>query len=242
MVRSTRKAPPKSKPKSRRPSKQPRKAKKPGRHVSRSKSPPPILPPGSATQELPQRPAVASTAVRTTLGPMGMPMSARTAVTPLTGVQAIGAVGSFGVTVTNPAPTLTISPGDREAARLRLDTIEAALTRVIPFAEELEAARREHGGMGHNKPPDGLTVEDVRVGIDAANVFRTQISGPHDPRRDIVRICGAALRWVVEKIGAELHHLGKGFFMTTGGFVATEVWPGLQPAVHDLVALIQSWL
>jgi hypothetical protein len=132
--------------------------------------------------------------------------------------------------------TLTISQAERDTIGRLLDAIRPAFENVLSFAAELDAARLE--GIGQNQAPV-LTVEHVTVGIDAVNVFRTEISAER-PRREVIRLCWTVIKWTAAAIGAVVSTAILGFTSGVssklGEMVATEILPTLEPHVRDLMA------
>lgn len=136
-------------------------------------------------------------------------------------------------------------PAQRDRVLRRLDEILPLLEKILPVAAEVEAAYRERAGIGGNYPPEAvgppLDVETVTTAIDAANVYRTELSSPQ-ARIEVIRLCSRVLKITGKLIVAGLAALALGFVGTTGKHIADEVWPVLQPAVHDLVVQTESWL
>jgi hypothetical protein len=139
--------------------------------------------------------------------------------------------------------TRAIPPGERDEMLRRLDSIEAALRRVTPFAEQVEA-ERARAGIGHNQPPEPIEgpplTETVTAGINAVNVFRTELS-IEAPRIDVMRLCGTVLKWAAGAIGAALRAFGKGFFTAAGALAAHKAWPVLQPLVDEVIVQVHRW-
>jgi hypothetical protein len=129
--------------------------------------------------------------------------------------------------------TLAITPAQRRDLQEQLGGISTLLEQI---AAELEASRRERG-LGDNAGPSLLAIEDVRLGVDAANVFRTELSAER-PRLAVIRLCQAALRVLVEKITSSLPDLKNGFVIGTGSVLANQLWHH----AHDVVTKVESLL
>jgi hypothetical protein len=144
---------------------------------------------------------------------------------------------------------LTVTPGDwaaeRDQALRRVNEILPILERILPVAAEAETAYRERLGMGGNYPPEpigpSLDVATVRLAIDAANVYRTELSSAQ-PRFEVIRVCAGALKLATKAIIGGLKVLACGLLAGTGKHIADEAWPILEPAVHDLVGQTEIWL
>lgn len=159
--------------------------------------------------------------------------------------------------------TLTALPPnweqDRAAILARLDAIEGALGQIVPLVERLEIEQRQHGGIGHNQPPEPLPIDiaQIQIGVSAANVLRIELSEEH-PRREVVRLCGLALRQVVKGVGALLRWLankGDDFvdaFMKSAGDTAGKTIIGaatltillekLGVDLAEALAVVERWL
>ena len=158
-----------------------------------------------------------------------------------TAVHLQGQVGaragtSVGISVTDDLPTAVIVGPDREVLRFQLGEIRDRLERLSPMVGELETAVRQYPGRFHNAGPP-LAVQDVSLGIDAANVFRTELSVDR-PRQPVMRLCFAPLQAIIDKLAPYLPDLKKGFVQGSGFALAKEFWQLL----HELVAKIEVLL
>ncbi len=143
-------------------------------------------------------------------------------------------------------------PAERDQALRRLDEILPVFEKtILPYAAEIEADYRKRAGIGGNRPPPSeaieppLEVATVRVWIDNANVYRTQLSNPQ-PSFEAIRASIGALKIATKLIGAGLAMLAasvvQGAGRDIGRHIIEEVWPSLEPTVHDLIVQAEGWL
>jgi hypothetical protein len=99
---------------------------------------------------------------------------------------------------------------ERAAALNRIGDIQDAMGRIEPFLQWLKTKPPEHGGPGHNMPPEPLDTQIFQYGIEAANVFRLEVASP-TPHSEAIRFCGRIFRdlagWLVglvAKLGNKL--------------------------------------
>jgi hypothetical protein len=136
-------------------------------------------------------------------------------------------------------------PAERDRALRRIEEMLPLLERLLPVAAEVEAAYRDRAGIGGNRPPEliepPLEVATVRLAIDAANVFRAELSAPQ-PRFDVIRVCNGAFKAAIKLIVIGLRLLAEGFVRRVGAQIADEVLPVLQPIAHELIGQAETWL
>jgi hypothetical protein len=129
-----------------------------------------------------------------------------------TRVTSDGSIRATAGTRTSMHGTLTALPpnwdAERATALKRIADIQDAMGRIEPFLEWLKSEPPEHGGPGHNNPPESLDTQLFRHGIEAANVFRVEVAS-ETPHFDPIQFCGTIFRDVAKWLGWVIGKLGK---------------------------------
>jgi hypothetical protein len=135
--------------------------------------------------------------------------------------------------------------------------VEESLKALEPYADQLDALLNATDettpGPGHNNPPEdeGPSGDTIRLGIDAANVFRSAAAST-DPDFAIIGFCRDALlvvgKWALriakalEKAKKVAAKLGRAFLLAAGvagaAFLTTEA-EIITPHINHLIE--ETW-
>ena len=178
------------------------------------------------------------------------------------GVEPQGAAFQGGGAFQGAGPRLPPNWEEFSASALaHMERVAASLKALEPFAGELDAilideVEESTPGPGHNNPPKelGTSADTIRLGIDAANVFRSTVAS-NDPDFKIVAFCHDALvvvgKWaarVAERL-KKLKKVGQAALVVGGiagvAFVTAEaeiIAPHLNKLIEETCGVKIPWL